>query len=412
MSFKKLMTILFITVAIMCPLTINAQDSTDSDEDSGLGEMFQELGKTAIQGYFGPAITFFGTGMNSGWYNSSKPYSFIGLPVGISVATVSVPFVVMSDNMRYFDFAGKLPIKGLLKSAIPVSIDTLEAVVLAAFPNDTTLGFEDETFFKIDSVPTIFGDDSTRKVTISDFLTDTSGTETKTLLTIKKYNELMNQVAQSTGTSADTIPLDNEIELPFVGGNAADILPAGLNPTSITVGVSKIPVVDNMTIGIRFLTPNWLDEDLEEEFGEIKLFGFMLQHNFDHLIPIIGSLPFVNTSAYYAVNNLTMDKDILKISQNNWIAMINTSVDIKALIAGAGVFMGVGVEGSSLNLDLDMSEIEGIDDIRLTINGDNHFRFQIGSRVSLGIFDVYADINYGYVTSYNAGITILGLNGL
>ncbi len=78
------------------------------------GTVLGNIGKDAAKDYMAPGVTWFGAGMNAGWYNSSKSLSMFKLPVGISVLSINEPFVVIDEDMRNFDFNGKIPAKMIM----------------------------------------------------------------------------------------------------------------------------------------------------------------------------------------------------------------------------------------------------------------------------------------------------------
>ena len=91
--------------------------------------------------------------------------------------------------------------------------------------------------------------------------------------------------------------------------------------------------------------------------------------------------------------------------------MLNGSVDGKLLFLGAGLFAGIGFEGSNITSDIDMSSV-GLPNYSLEIPGNNSFRVKVGGRLSFTIFDVWATSNFGSISSYTLGVTLVGLNGL
>lgn len=407
MSLKKMIVVMLVAALTVASPVFAQSDSTD---DSSIWSSLTDLGVNAAQGWMGPFVTVFGTGMNAGWYNSSKSYSFLKLPVGFSVGAVNLPIVVIDDDMRTFDFSGDLPLKAMLEPVMPISLDSLNSVVTGISTADPTmaaliqtqlginpdsLGIESEVAFTAADQPTLFGPDSSGSVTMSELLDST-----KTLYTIQAYNMITGQVS-----AADTIDLSTEIPLPFSGMDAPSMLPS-VPGVGFHIGVSKIPVINNLTLGFRFLPAIEVGD-----FGKIGQFGMKIQHEITPHLPIADKIPFLHLSGYWAMNNLGIEAGPVEINQNNWVAMLNVSADAKFLL-GAGLFMGIGMESSNLALKVDMPEESGLEDFELDIAGENGLRFQIGPRLSLGIFDIWADANFGAVTSYNVGITALGLNGL
>ncbi|MFH1759509.1 MAG: DUF6588 family protein, partial [bacterium] len=407
----KLKTIAVI-FAMLLPLSTSAADEN-------FGETMQKIGEDAIQGYFGPFVTLMGTGMNSGWYNSSKSYKLFGLPVGLSVATITIPLVSIDDDFRYFDFSGELPMAPVMDPFIKTQFNgatwdefanQLSTTVGAATGN--TISVPDKIKFAADSVPTIFGPKIQRKLTIAEFLR-----QTDTSLTNLLFKDLTVAVAIPGTTGTVTIPIaqapldsTQEVTLPFLGLNVPDLMPAVptlINLTALTVGVKKIPVINNLQIGLRIIP-----EIGGGELGSVGQLGIKVQNEFTHLIPVFGNLPFIHTSGMFAFNNLGLELGPAKIGMNNWIAMLNISADAKFLV-GLGAFLGLGIEGSSLDLELDMSDVPYFngDKLKMKIKGDNFFRVQTGVRISLAVFDIWGQANFGSVSSYLVGIG-LGLNGL
>lgn len=383
---NRFAVVLGILLVALVPVAFAQTDSSDD----GFGSTLGDIGQDAAKGYLGPIATFLGTSMNSGWYNSSKSLGMFGLPVGISVGSISEGFLNVDDNMRFFTFSGNIPLAAIVDPMLPAGQKMAD---LKALPGNDSLQLA--VPFSIDSVPTVFGPDSGRQVTIGELFASANDTTRNRLLKSPGF-----------GIAA---PLDSNdvVELPFAGIDFKGLMPTIPNATMFTLGVKKIPVVDNIQLGLRFLPEIELGD-----FGKVSQFGVKVQHELTHLLPIASSLPFFHTSAYWAMNNLTIAAGPATLKQSNWIAMVNASVDAKLPVVSAGAFIGVGIESSNLALDVAMDSTSGLPNFSMDIPGDNKFRFQVGPRFALGIFDIWADANFGSVTSYNAGITLIGLNGL
>jgi hypothetical protein len=358
------------------------------------GDVMMQIGQDAAKGYMGPGVTWFGAGMNSGWYNSSKSLSMFKLPVGISLATINFPFVVIDENMRTFDFSGKLPAK-LIMDPIAQSVgvadwNTMADNINAALPAADRMDLKSIPFEAKDC-PTIFGADTQKTVTLAEFFSK---------MPAPMYNALFN---------ATTGPLysqrNNPVKLPFKGFDWSGTKPSIMSATAFTIGVKSIPVIGNLQLGLRYLPSMKIGD-----FGKVGQFGLKIQHEVTQYIPVVKDLPFLHASAYWAMNNLDIKAGPSSLSQSNWVIMANASADAKFLL-GLGGFVGLGYESSNLNLKVDMTDA-GLQNFSLDIPGDNGFRFQVGGRLSLAMFDIFADANFGSVTVYNLGITVIGLNGL
>lgn len=385
---KKVLT---LTIALFTALTVSAA-SFD------MGQSLMEIGEDAAQGYLSPAVTVFGTGMNAGWYNSSKSLTMFKLPVGISVLTINEAFVNIDKDMQEFDFKGKLP-AGPIMDPIVEANPTLTALGITTWQQlvdySATLGVELPTTiaFNAKGVPTVFGSDEPKEFTVGELFADDPSAA------------YLFTPSATPGSGVLASQSGELVELPFVGANLDGLAPSMPAITMVTLGVKKIPVIDNFQLGLRYFPTQKLGS-----FGEIGQFGLKIQHEFTRFVPVVKDLPFLHTSAYWAMNGLDIKAGPATISQSNWVAMVNASADVKFLL-GLGAFIGLGVESSNLTLDMDMSELD-LPDYSLTIDGSNGFRFQVGARLSLLVFDVFADANYGAVTSYNVGICVIGLNGL
>jgi hypothetical protein len=375
MRLKKV----FAVVAAVGCLTVSAH-AVDFTQVLG------DLGKDAAQGYISPFVTWMGTGMNSGWYNSSKSLEMFGLPVGISVAQLGFPMIKVNDDMREFAFSGSLPVAPLIPH-----YDTLKAAAQSAgTPLPDYLSFAA-------NVPTIFGSSKAAKITYADFFAPADAAT-------KAY--LFNDIDPITPGLQSVIDPNDSLTLPFAGIDFEGIAPSIPTITAFTVGVKSIPVIDNIQLGIRYFPTLEMDN-----FGEINMFGLKLQNEFTKFIPVLGKMPFLHTSAYWAMNNLSIKGGPTEITQGNWTAMLNVSADAKFFI-GAGAFMGLGFQHSNLGLKVDMTPY-GLQDFELDITGDNAFCFQLGGRLSIAWMDVWADMNLtGGTTVYNIGVTVIGLNKL
>ena len=84
---------------------------------------------------------------------------------------------------------------------------------------------------------------------------------------------------------------------------------------------------------------------------------------------------------------------------NNNIATIQASASIPIIT----VYGGVGFENSSLNVDYTYEDGETNIPISFNLEGNNKFRSNVGLRIKLLFWSVYADYTLGEYESYNAG---------
>ncbi|OGJ89459.1 MAG: hypothetical protein A2487_12740 [Candidatus Raymondbacteria bacterium RifOxyC12_full_50_8] len=328
--------------------------------------------------YIHPITNSLGVGMNSGWYNSSKSYKLFGLPIGLQ-ANFGMGVSMTNDDLRKYDFEGEINVDGVPGlSGIFSALNTeLQAAGYDTLPSKISLNKAD--------VPTIVGAEEAPVFTLANLLPATSVADMRT------FNVTAN------GFGQDTIPLDDTL---FA-------LPPGLN-------LEAVPYIPNVgiNIGLPFkvqLGLRYFPTTSVPDFGDVGLLGLKVQYEFTEWVPVVNNLPLLHTSAFWAMNNLEMG--VLEL--NNWISMVNVSADFKFLI-GLGIYGGIGIESSTMNLNYTVNApgtaLDG-QKVSLSDEGDNFFRAQAGVRLSLLIFDIFADANFGETTSYNLGIGI-GLNGL
>jgi hypothetical protein len=332
--------------------------------------------------------------------------------------------------MKTFDFDGNLPLAPLINPVLPggMTTDSINAF-LTAISNDNTpagilmrtavetqigyslqnLGIENQVAFSAKDQPTIFGADSTTPVRF-----DTLIAGTKTDSTIRAYNAIQNYI----GNTAGVINLAQELPMPFMGIPGLNDMPIMPSIPGITVslGISKIPVVNNFTVGLRYF-PSIDYSKFGMEGFEFGWFGLKLQYSFLHFVPVVKDLKWLNASVSWAMNNLSIGiatdttGGSISMDQKNWIGALNVSVDKNFGPIGLGVFLGVAVEHSNLTLDVGMPASYNMDDFSIEIEGDNKFRFQVGPRITLACIEIWGDVNLGATTSYTVGINLLSFNG-
>jgi hypothetical protein len=109
-------------------------------------ETVTKIGEEGFKGYFGtPVVTIIGTGMNSGWHISSKPYSFLGMPFGVSIGTLNLPIMKLDNSLQVFDWRGSLPLKALIGDQFPaLLVDDLPTSIDVVLPDVPTFLGSDE----------------------------------------------------------------------------------------------------------------------------------------------------------------------------------------------------------------------------------------------------------------------------
>ncbi|MBF0432120.1 MAG: hypothetical protein HQK83_12625 [Fibrobacteria bacterium] len=349
-------------------------------EDKEIDQVLIEIGDDAAAGYVSPLMNTFGCGMLSGLHNSSKPLSFYGLPMGISIASASVSFGQISEKMKTFHFKGDLYLRDIFESSVANSglsenqkNDLIPRIV---------------QYEKEDAI-SVFGSQTPDSVRLASLISDPD-----------YYHRLF--VAG---------PLDSNLNfaLPFKGivsGNWWVSLP---NVTFFTFGFNEVPMIDNIQLSVSYLP------DFTQNVGgmemEFNIFNYRIQHAFSPYFPGLKNLPFLHTSFLWGHNFLNFKTGNVSFEMQSWTAMLNTSLDYKVSLFGAGMYMGAGLESSSLMIDV-TSDYSNLGGYRIKSPSELSPRYQVGARVSLLMFDFWAEYSIGDISAYTVGATLLSFNGL
>lgn len=327
------------------------------------GDIQKLVGDNATS-YVHPITNGIGLSMNSGWYNSSKSYTFFKMPAGLQLNFFSLGASVVPTDLKSYTFKGAVASANLGLPAVP--------------------GLPDSLHMNVAGAPTAVGSKQGQNLTLWQVLSQPeNGVDTSNVL-----------------LQAMTPAQRNQIVLTMPGGLDYAYLPEVPPAIGLTLGLPF-----KLQLGIRYLPPIKFPN-----MGEISQFGFKGQYEFTQWIPVFGSLPLLHTSAMYAYNGLNLF-DIMKLS--NWTAMANVSADFKFLV-GFGIYGGLGVENSTMKLDYTVPASAGPlagSKVSLEDKGDNFFKAMIGARFSFLIFDIYGDVTRAATTSYHLGFA-LGFNNL
>lgn len=192
----------------------------------------------------------------------------------------------------------------------------------------------------------------------------------------------------------------------FLSNNGFFVYPTGLS-------LNSVPFVIYQASGALFGTELMLRFFPKTKFGDAKvgLFGFGLKHNIDRYIPLlpvdISVQLLYNTFNFEYVGNDLENYTVLK-SKN---FAINAEVS-KTLVTVLTVYGGVQYESSTMDFDYYFKDPNNLypaaiskRNNSLKIDGDNHFRFTVGSSVKLGFFVFNLDMNLTSFTTFSSGIS-------
>jgi hypothetical protein len=141
---------------------------------------------------------------------------------------------------------------------------------------------------------------------------------------------------------------------------------------------------------IRFIAIPSMGED---KFPQISLWGVGARHSISQYIP--KSPLDIAASVFYSNFHVG---DLIKA--NGLSLGVQASKSIKILI----LYGGMAWEKSSMNLAYKSTDPTAAAPIDVNLDGANKFRATVGVGISLGIFKVFADANFGSVTNYSGGI--------
>ena len=358
MKNKSLLGAVAVAVVALCLISSVRADLKD--------DIVKLVGDNATS-YVHPLTNALGAAMNAGWVNSSKSYSFLKLPFGVQLY-FGIPVTMANDDLRTYDFYGTVQTANL-DSALSL---------IPGLPSVLTIDVPDAS--------TIIGDEEDKQVTMQELL-------------------VANGVSAADISMAVAAGLDVSQPVFALPGGMPHAADAPVVPMTLPVIGANVGLPFKAQVGLRMVPPLNVPG-----IGKAGMFGMKLQYEFTDLIPVLGSLPLVHTSAMYSFNNANLF-DMLTLK--NWQAMLNVSGDFSFLV-GLGVYGGIGIQSSTMELSYTVpDDVVGLAGTKVNLEdkGDNSVVAQVGVRFTLSVFDIVADGTFGKTTSYFLGLG-LGLNGL
>ncbi len=368
--FKRV-SLLFFTIFA---LSAFASDPID--------DVLIEIGNNAAPQYLAPMMKAFGSSMNSGWHNSSKPLSFMGLRMGISIANTSMSMAAITKSMETFN----------LNTTIPMSPEIFFKSVDASGPVDKSITkFLPEEVHIIEKVPTVFGSKEAPKISIRQLIANSPNVEKDS---IYKY-----------------IDGNRYYTLPFRGIIPGKWLGPVPNIYFFTIGLDKIPVLNNLTGSFSYAPAlEWKIDGLGD--FSFDLLNYKIQHEFLSHIPSMNNQELFHLSLSYAQNWLKLGVRDADLEFKSWTTMLSSSLDFKSKFFGWGGFAGIGLESSEASFEVKQDKELELAEISANIDPMQTMRYQIGVRISFLIFDIWGEYNFGHTSTFALGTTLLGFNGL
>lgn len=225
----------------------------------------------------------------------------------------------------------------------------------------------------------------------------------------------LNNVAPSEGTVTPTMAADNSVSQSFYfkdDPTQTDILT--INGSDLNYFVS--PMLQ-ASVGLPFHTEvmgRFMPKVNIFDYGKISMWGLGVKHSVRDYIPFIKRLSFLQLSVLGGYTNFSSDLGVvykdsegkLDMNANAYTARVLVGVNIPVL----SVYTGIGYGHTSSNFDVKGTfngiplETGPVDDpISLAYTTDG-FDFNVGLRLRLAIFAIYADYTVGDYSVITAGV--------
>jgi hypothetical protein len=131
----------------------------------------------------------------------------------------------------------------------------------------------------------------------------------------------------------------------------------------------------------------------EEDFPDLKILGFALQHS---LSRYLKGLP-VDLSVAWAFNSLKFG-DIVDLTSTTYGLNVGKSFGV------LGVSGGLQSDGGAMNLTYTSTDPNASGSVDVDVDVKRAIRFRAGASLSLSFFRLFGDAAFGDVTSYAAGL--------
>ena len=175
------------------------------------------------------------------------------------------------------------------------------------------------------------------------------------------------------------------------------VYPPGINVTSIPTGIPQIAV---STLGTEVMLRYIPTLDLDDV--ETGLFGFGLKHSISQYIPLLPvdiAVQFLYTSV--SIENKAEDFDL---SNTNTAFNVHASRGFGLVTLYGGLQYESLQNGYKLHIYRLLSFRTPDEKVKLSLDGDNNFRFTLGAALKLAVLVINADINLGSQTVFVAGL--------
>lgn len=325
-------------LACMCVMGAASIASADINDD------LQRLGGAAAEGYLGPVVSTLGANLNQGWFFEAPKPELWG--IDFSMRTVFVGTMFASSDKTF-------------SANTTTKIDDQTAQLLAEqmLPSNASDA-------EIDAVA---GQLIGKPVTMS----------------IDGPTLIGSEDDEVTLTMASDVPVTVGGETKHINGKKVPLGVSGAGLSGITPGVPL--VFPQITVGT--LAGTQLSIRYLPEVEGFSFFGIGINHN-PGFWTEKARLPFgINSSVNFAWSKMSYG-DFLEFTA--WNAGLTASRQFGWRFLNVAPFIGLGVEGSSLDVSYETSYLVDGKPLKVgfSADGDNFLRATVGSKFRLGIIDL------------------------
>ncbi len=366
---------LLVAPLLLFFIVIPVLSQTPTEENDGLQEAMEKLARDAAKGYIGPITSGFGVNLNSGWFHRAPWATQFGFDFEFGVVAMATIF--QEDN-KFFSANGDFQFD--FDQASALADQAYQQAGSPSFPPNLRDNIRDAILaqvFHVDfSGPTVVG----RK---TDSLKLSFPGKTITVNT-------------SAGPQNINIPSEN-FTLPVTGVlEEAKALP--LFAPQLTLGT---------IMGTQFTFRYLPEVKLDDKIGNLKYFGFGIQHN-----PLVwfgeDALPFEVALGYF-----TQTLKVGTLMEAKATAFgFNSSIRLGWGFLNITPYVGYMFESSNMSFRYDYTingpgNIPVAQQVTFDAPGENNSRFTFGASVKILIVNVNADINLGKYKAISGGIMII-----
>jgi hypothetical protein len=175
-------------------------------------------------------------------------------------------------------------------------------------------------------------------------------------------------------------------------------MPPGINRSSVPLAY---PQISFATLGTEVTVRYLPDIQLAEE-KDLTFWGAGIKHSISQYIPLFP----IDLAAQFFYNKLSIT-DI--VDHSNIAFNVHASKSIGVLIIYSGLQYEKTVMDVEYSIEGDPAKADPLlrenKDVKLTIDGDNNFRFTMGAALKLSFFILNADVNIGSQVAVTGGLT-------